>query len=70
VRGTEDVILRAAVAVHWNSGHTKVAYPDFVIADREDPSVDALSLAFLVRAVLDLAGVMFDSEGRLPGYPG
>jgi hypothetical protein len=65
VRGWEDVILRAAVSVYWNSGRAKLSYPDFVIAkDDRWPSMDDRSVAFLVRAILDLAGLSFDHEGR------
>jgi hypothetical protein len=65
VRSWEDVILRAAVSVYWNSGRAKLSYPDFVIAkDDRWPSMDDRSVAFLVRAILDLAGLSFDHEGR------
>jgi hypothetical protein len=59
-RTWNDVVLRAAIAVHWNS-----PYPDEVIAENPDKNFDKQSLAYLVRGILDIAGLAFDNEGRL-----
>jgi hypothetical protein len=60
VRSWDDVILRVAVAVHWN----EPGYPDAKLTNRH---YDCRALAYVVRAVLDLAGLRLDSEGRLLG---
>jgi hypothetical protein len=59
-RTWNDVVLRAAIAAHWNS-----PYPDEVIAENPDKHFDKQSLAYLVRGILDIAGLAFDNEGRL-----
>jgi|SoiMethySBSTD1v2_1073268.scaffolds.fasta_scaffold481731_2 hypothetical protein len=71
VRNWGDVILRAAVAVHWNSPIAlgDPAYPRNVLrlAVEDDPydGYDVHALAHVIRAILDLAGIRFDPEGRL-----
>jgi hypothetical protein len=62
-----DVVLRAAIALHWNSSPLPddPAYHDDVIAGDPDIDFDARALAYLVRGILDMAGLAFDSEGRL-----
>ena len=74
VRNWDDVILRAAVAVHWNSplDAGDPAFPNDVLrhAVKDDPQdgYDVHAVAHVVRGVLDLAGLSFDAEGRLlPG---
>jgi len=71
VRDWGDVILRAAVAVHWNSplDAGDPAYPHNVLrlAVKDDPydGYDVHAVAHVIRGVLDLAGLRFDQDGRL-----
>jgi hypothetical protein len=70
----DDLVVRAAIAVHWNSPDydTDPAYPDDIvrvaIADN-GRGYDDYALAHVVRGVLDLAGLTFDSDGRLLSGP-
>jgi hypothetical protein len=67
VRTPDDLIVRAAMAVHWNQGSLgDPAYPDYVVNSKEACS-DERALAAAVRGVLDLAGLKFGAEGRLLG---
>jgi hypothetical protein len=69
VRGWDDIALRAAMAVYWNNPGSigGLGYPSAVFAPSEmddlTGSVDERALAHLVRAILDLAGLKFDSDG-------
>jgi hypothetical protein len=72
VHSLDDVLVRMAVCVHWNSPlHiADPAYPDCAL----DPApgegdMDSRSLAYLVRGLLDLAGLCFDPNGRLLSRP-
>src|SRR5262245_54617331 len=63
VRSLDDLLVLAAVACHWNSDpDAGLAYPGCAIAG---PGFDRRSLARLVQAILDLAKVRLDSDGRL-----
>jgi hypothetical protein len=68
VRCLDDLVVKAAVAVHWNSPINSDAfpYPQHII-DGYHPgqALDRRSLAYLVKDILDLAGVKLDNEGRL-----
>jgi hypothetical protein len=67
----DDLVVRTAVAVHWNSPGMldDTAYPENILADGPDNSLDDRALAFVVRGILDLAGLSscFDADGRLLG---
>jgi hypothetical protein len=64
VRTPDDLVVRAAMAVHWNQfGLNDPAYPDHVMNSKA--CSDQRALAAVVRGVLDLAGLKFDVEGRL-----
>jgi hypothetical protein len=63
-RGWEDLVLRAAMVVHLHSVDRQIAYPECLIR-QEDACTDERAVAFLVRGILDLAGLKFDAEGRL-----
>jgi hypothetical protein len=67
VRTWDDLVVRAAMAVHYNPpGRVgELAYPDNVLADGDEASADECSLAHVVRGILDLAGLKFDAEGQL-----
>ena len=52
-----DLVVRAAIAVHWSSLNTSAPDPD-VCTER-------YAQGAVVRGVLDLAGLRFDAEGRL-----
>ena len=67
VRSWADVVLLAAVCVHWNTpgNADEPAYPDCVLAAGPEHQMDQYGTAKLVRAVLDLAGLRFDLDGRL-----
>jgi hypothetical protein len=76
VRSWDDLLTRAAIAVHWNSpcGKTEPAYPDWVLVGHDikvdiEFGYDQLALAHVVRGILDLAGLTFDPEGRLLSGP-
>jgi hypothetical protein len=58
----EDLLVRAAMAIHWNN-----AGPDELLAEiPRDKRLDEQAMAHLVQGVLDLAGGLeFDNEGRL-----
>jgi hypothetical protein len=62
VRTWDDLIVRAAIAVHWN-GDNVLPYPNDVISGNEN--FDYRALAHVVRGILDLAGLKFDADGRL-----
>ena len=53
----DDLVVRAAIAVHWSSLNTSAPDPD-VCTER-------YAQGAVVRGVLDLAGLRFDAEGRL-----
>jgi hypothetical protein len=57
VRTPDDLVVRAAMAMHWY-GNNEISNPSCT-ADHV--------LAAVVRGVLDLAGLKFDAEGRLLG---
>jgi hypothetical protein len=64
----EDIVLLAAVSAFWNTGGGRVAYPNCVLTRAPGAALEDLTLARLVEAVLDLAGIDLDHEGRLlPG---
>jgi hypothetical protein len=64
VRTFGDLVVRAAMAVHWNQARLDdPAYPDYVMNNKA--CSDDRALAAVVRGVLDLAGLKFDVEGRL-----
>jgi hypothetical protein len=65
IRGWEDLVVRTAMVVYWNSEDRHIAYPDCVIARGGKYCMDERAFAFLVRGILDLAGLKFDAEGRL-----
>jgi hypothetical protein len=59
-----------ALVGHWHSAGVDVdyagpAYPDDVIAGDADICFDTRSHAYLVRGIMDLAGIEFDVDGRL-----
>jgi hypothetical protein len=54
VRTPGDLVVRAAIAAHWYG--EEISNPSCAADD---------VLAAVVRGVLDLAGLAFDSEGRL-----
>ena len=66
VRTWDDLIVRAAIAMHWNEplDPGDPAYPDDIISGNPEERFDARALAHVVRGVLDLAGLKFDAEGR------
>jgi hypothetical protein len=72
VRTFADIVMRAIVASYWNASRDLVdydgpAYPDDVLA--RDPPIttrlDVASIAYLMRGIMDLAGIEFDVDGRL-----
>src|SRR5262245_26413202 len=65
-RTVDDLLVLAAVACHWNSDpDAGLSYPQCVgPAD----GFDRRSLARLVQAILDLAKVRLDSDGRLQTF--
>ena len=66
IRSLEDLVVLAAIAVHWNSDpDADETYPQCVIDDDRHRYLDKRALAHLVKGILDLAGVKLDSEGRL-----
>jgi hypothetical protein len=65
VRSWDELVERAAMAVHWNQDDEHIAYPDDVIASDDEFDFDMRALAHVVRGILDLAGLQFDVEGRL-----
>lgn len=67
VQNLDDVLLRAAVCIHWNSPGmaTDPAYPDDVLAEGPECNMDAYSVAAVLRGLLDLSGLRFDQVGRL-----
>jgi hypothetical protein len=75
VRDWGDVILRAAVAVHWNSplDAGDPAYPQNVLrfAVKDDPhdGYDVHAVAHVIQGVLDLVRLSFDADGRLLSTP-
>jgi hypothetical protein len=75
VRDWGDVILRAAVAVHWNSPANvgDPPYPQNVLrfAVNDDPhdGYDVHAVAHVIRGILDLARLSFDADGRLLSTP-
>ena len=64
VRTWDDLIVRAAIAVHWNVDDV-LPYPDNVIPGSRHENFDLRALAHVVRGVLELAGLTFDADGRL-----
>jgi hypothetical protein len=56
-------VPRGALHPAWTDWRAR-AYPNNVFAD-DDASRDERSLAHMVRGILDLSGLKFDSEGRL-----
>jgi hypothetical protein len=54
VRTRDDLIVRVAIAVHWNSMLTNPAYPDDVLT-RDPRSYDDYALAHVVKGILDMA---------------
>jgi hypothetical protein len=59
-----DLVVRAAIAVHWNMPPPNLpAYPDDVLNDPKT-SRSQRALAQLVKGVLDLAGLKFDADVR------
>ena len=67
VQSLDDVLLRAAVCIHWNCPGmaTDPAYPDDIIADGPEGNMDNYATAMVMRGLLDLTGLQFDPEGRL-----
>jgi hypothetical protein len=66
VRTWDDLIVRAAIAIHFNSTLSfDPAYPDNVIAANSCIHFDDRSLAHVVRGILDLFRLTFDNDGRL-----
>lgn len=67
VRSWDDLVVRAAMACHWNTTTRpgSPAYPGDVIAGDPTRDFDARALAHVVRGIFDLAGLEFDAEGRL-----
>jgi hypothetical protein len=60
-RTFDDLIERAAVACHYNEPG-----PDKILATTHpDENFDSQAFAYLVKGILDLAGLKFDQEGRL-----
>ena len=65
VRTVDDLVVRAAIAVHWNSAPPgEPAYPEHVCNDPER-GFDDKALAHVVKGILDLAGLKFGADGRL-----
>jgi hypothetical protein len=61
----DDLVTLAAVACHWNSDPDfDQTYPKCVIDGDPAHDIDRRALAYLVKGVLDLAGVTVDAEGR------
>jgi hypothetical protein len=56
VRTLDDLVVRAAIAVHWSGCDFRNPYPD---------CTERYALAAVVRGVLDLTGLKFDDDGRL-----
>jgi hypothetical protein len=73
VQSLDDVFVRLAVCVHWNSPlHIgDPAYPNCAVdpAPVEGGDMDSRALAYLVRGLLDLTGLRFDQDGRLLSRP-
>ena len=71
VRDWDDVILRAAVAVHWSAPLDvgDPPYPQNVLrsAVKDDPhdGYDVHAVAHVIRGVLDLGRLSFGADGRL-----
>jgi hypothetical protein len=70
VRTWDDLIVRAAIAVHWNidaeiAVNTDLPFPDNVISSNRNENFDYRALGHAVRGILDLAGLKFDADGRL-----
>jgi hypothetical protein len=64
VRCFADLVILASIACHLTSHCGGVTYPDWAIADPQLVA-DQRALAFLVKGILDLAGMTVDAEGRL-----
>jgi hypothetical protein len=70
-----DIVLRAAVAIHWNDADPEdpddePAYPAAYLRSADDRlDMDAQALANLVQGIIDLSGLHFDRTGRVVPPP-
>jgi hypothetical protein len=67
VRTWADIVMLAILVGYWNGGIDAAGppYPDDVIADDPDGNFDARSNAYLLRGIMDLAGIEFTVDGHL-----
>jgi hypothetical protein len=55
--------------VHWNQGGGDIPYPDCILCNGLEASLDDYASAQVFRAILDVAGLAFDPDGRLLSLP-
>jgi hypothetical protein len=62
VRTWDDIIVRAAIAVHWHGPGCDPAYPEHTIAIEDCCAEEAL--AHVVKGILDISGLRFELSER------